>query len=191
MRKFTSREADFDQLRTLVVNSQDAKENNSRYQVLNRLIDYGSLLKKSIEGKIGKDDKISLTDQIDGILPPTNGGVATGKYEPIITLGANCGGVGLDFLYFYTTGGLVTVFGRLAVLPLVIGINTEFAFTLPIISYFTFDYQCAGALGCPTHNQNGAILADVGQNRAKMQFISVANVQMNLFFNFSYIIIEQ
>lgn len=191
MKKFSTPDTNFDQLNALLVNSQDAKENNSRYLVLRKLISGAQLLKNSLGDTVKKTDKISLTDQIDGILPPTNGGVATGRYTPALTLIANLSGAGVDDLYFSTTGGLVNVFGRFQVTPTAVGINTELGFKLPIISYFQFDYQCAGSAYSPTVNQGAAIIADVVNNRAILKFLSVSNTTFDLFFNFGYIIIEQ
>lgn len=191
MRKFTTQDVDFNDLRSTLVNSGFAKENNSLFQVINRMIDGASLLKKNLAEKIGVTDKISLTEQVDGLLPPKNGGTKTNLYTPFVTLINNLGGVGVDDLYYYQSGDLVTVFGRFQVLPSSIGINTEFGFTLPTISYFKFPYQCAGAAYSPTKNQGAAIIGDVGNNRAKMQFLSVDNSVFDLYFTFGYKIIEK
>lgn len=191
MRKFTSEEFRFDRLRTTLANSKIAGENNSLYQSILGLIDGGSFLRKSLEDKLGRNDKIILTNQVSGKLPPKNGGVNTGLYAPFVTLIANINGVGADDLYYYTSGDLVTVFGRFQVTPTAIGVNTEFAFELPIISYFKLPSQCAGAAYSPTVNQGAAILADVGNNRAKMQFKAADNSTFDLYFTFGYRVIEK
>lgn len=192
MRKFSNQETDFDQLRSVLVGSKTVRENNPLYQVVNRLIDYGALLKKNLADKIGRGDKISLTEQVDGILPPANGGSKVDLYNPNpLILLSNLSGAGVDFLYYCQNKDQVIVFGRFQVTPTIVGANTELGFELPIISYFDFDYQCAGAAYSPTEEQGAAIIADVGNNRAKLKFKSVTNVTFDLFFTFGYKIIEK
>ena len=83
------------------------------------------------------------------------------------------------------------VSGRFQVTPTAIGVDTQLAFKLPVLSYFDFDYQCAGSAFSPTINQGAAIIGDVGNNRALLKFLSVANSTFDLFFTFGYEIIAQ
>ncbi|RPI80678.1 MAG: hypothetical protein EHM34_09725 [Nitrosopumilales archaeon] len=193
MKKFSVGEnVDFDRLKTILVNSGFQSKSNPLFQVVDGLINGAQLFRKSLFDVVKKTDKISLTEQIEGKLLPKNGGTKTDQYDPSpMQLISNLSGAGVDYLYYIHTGSFVTVFGRFQLLPTAIGVNTELGFELPIISYFDFKYECAGAAASPEVNQSGAVLADVGNNRAKLQFLAVTNVQFDMYFNFGYKIIEK
>jgi len=192
MRKFsTGPDVDFDRLKTILVNSGYQSTSPPLFQTISGLINGAQLFRKGLDDKLGKNDKISLTKQVEGNLSPKNGGAAPGQYNPNLTLISNLNGSGVDDLYFIQTGPLVTVFGRVQVVPAAIGVDTELGIELPIISYFKFDYQCAGSASSPTVNQSGAIIGDVGNNRAKLKFLSISNATFDIYFNFGYIIIEK
>lgn len=190
MRKFSTGSPDIDRLKTILVNSGMQTKEPAAFQTINGLIDGAQFFKKNLEGKLGKDDPIDLANAT-GALGLKNGGTIFGQYNPDLTLILNLNGAGVDDLYFYRIGSLVTVFGRIQVTPLAIGVDTELGFELPIISYFKFDYQCAGSGYSPTVNQGAAIIGDVGNNRAKLKFLSTTNVTFDLFLTFGYKIIEQ
>lgn len=188
MRKFTNQDVDFADLRSTLVNSKLARDNPPLFQVINRLIDGGQLLREKISN-LGIN--INLESQVSGILPPRFGGNNVRIYTPTLYLMANLSGAGVDDLYFQHTRDQVIVFGKFQVDPITNNQNTELGFDLPIKSYFDFEYQCAGSGYCPTEDQGCAIIADVTNKRGKVKFKAASNSVMDLFFTFGYKIIEQ
>lgn len=184
-------EPDLDKLKASLVNSGEQTKNNALFQTIFQLIDGSKSLKETLSGKIGKTDKIDLDNQVDGHLPVKKGGSYSDIYLPILTLVANLSGVGTDDLHFYQNGDIITVAGRIQVTPTAVGVLTRAGISLPLISYFKFPYQCAGSAGSPTVNQAGAIIGDVLNNRAELQFLSVNNITYDMFFTFAYRIIQQ
>lgn len=183
---------DYQSSKTDLVSSEFQKENKDIFDILNTLLDGASDFEKRIDNKLDKNGIIDGNSQISGFVPLANGGVVAGRYDPNpLILVANLTGVGVDYLYYTRAGDLVNVFGRFQVTPTAIGVNTEFAFALPILSYFKFDYECAGSAYSPTVSQGAAIMADVGNDRAKMKFLSVDNSTFDLFFTFGYIIVPK
>lgn len=182
---------DYQSMKTDLVSSEFQKENKDIFDVLNVLLDGASSFEEGLESKLGKNDSFPAS-QLSGMVPPASGGVVVGRYDsnPLILI-TNLAGAGVDFLYYMRSGDTVTVFGRFQVTPTAIGVNTELGFQLPILSYFTFDYQCAGSAYSPTVNQGAAIMADVGNNRAKLKFLSTTNITFDLFFTFGYVIIPK
>lgn len=183
---------DYQSSKTDLVSSEFQKENKDIFDILNTLLDGASDFEKGLSNKLDKNGIIDGSSQISGFVPLANGGVVAGRYDPNpLILVANLTGVGVDYLYYTRAGDLVSVFGRFQVTPTAIGVNTELAFALPVLSYFKFDYECSGSAYSPTVSQGAAIMADVGNDRAKMKFLSVDNSTFDLFFTFGYIIIPK
>lgn len=182
---------DYQAIKSDLVASAFQKENKDVFDVLNTLLDGASDFENRIDNKVGKTDSFP-SSQLSGLVPIAVGGVTSGRYDPNpLVLISNLSGAGVDYLYYLRGGDNVTVYGRFQVTPTAIGVNTELGFQLPILSYFTFDYQCAGSTYSPTVEQGAAIIADVGNNRALLKFKSVDNSTFDLFFTFGYVIIPK
>lgn len=183
-------DTDYQQLKSALLNSGLQKKDNTLFGVLVSLIDAASKFKESLSKVIKVGDKLDAT-LLEGRVPLASGGNRNDKYEPILTLISNLTGAGVDEFYYIQSGSLVTVFGRVQVTPTAINVITELGISLPLISYFSFDYQCAGSGYSPTINQGAAIVADVGNKRAKIKFLASNNVTFDIFFTFGYRIIEK
>lgn len=187
----STREIDYDRLKTSLTNSGEQTQNNALYQTVFRLIEGAQFFRDSLLGKFDKDSKINLTNQVAERLAVINGGTYSKLYTPDLTLVANLSGAGVDFLPYYQNGNVVTVSGRIQVNPITNNQDTRLGISLPLKSYFKFDYQCAGSASSPTENQAGAIIGDVTNARAELRFKTTTNATFDMFFIFSYIILQQ
>ncbi len=112
-------------------------------------------------------------------------------YTPIYTNVSN-----LDALTGYTCQFIVyesacTVSGKVRIDPTNIATSTKIGISLPIPSNFLFEENCAGTSYSPDiAAQGAAILADIINNRAELKFISSDLSEQDMFFNFTYIIIN-
>jgi len=153
--------------------SEVQQEDNPLFQTISSIIDIEQQSKIDIADKISKKDKIDLVKQVSGLLSFRNGGVLTGLYTPNLTLVANLTGAGVDDLYYFRFGDLVGVFGIIQVNPTAIGVVTQLGISIPIPSYFFFDYHLAGVANCPTQSpENAGIYADIVNFRAQMEWIA-------------------
>jgi len=184
---------DYNRLRNILVNSGFQNENSALFQTVNGLIDGASSVSDLLDGKLGRNEKIEATTQINGQIPLKNGGTQTGLYIPELTLVSNLGGAGTDPAYYFRIGDLIHVSGIIFVTPNAFNTITRLGIALPLISYFDFDHQCSGVAVCPTvRSESAAIFGDVVNNRAQMEWICGFNgVQERFFFNFTYRVIQQ
>lgn len=182
-----------DKLKGILVDSGVQSENNPLFQTVDQMLDISGDLTKSLEGKLGKEDKINIAQQVEGRLPVSNGGVLPGIYTPLLTLVANVGGAGVDPTIWYRVGDYVIVSGKIVATPTAFNTLTQIGISLPVKSYFDFDYHLSGVAVCPTvRNECAAIYADIVNERAMMEWISGYNgVQNGFFYNFTYRIIQQ
>ena len=183
---------DPDNLKGILVDSETQKENPPLFQTVDGLITSASETKGKLDNKLDKDGKISAK-QIEGKVPVSNGGVLTGIYIPDLTLVANLVGAGTDPTIWFRVGNYVQVSGRIVVTPTAFNVLTQLGISLPLRSYFDFDYHCAGVAVCPTvRNECAAIYADIVNERAQLEWLSGFNgVQNSFFYNFTYRIIQQ
>ena len=180
-------------LKDILLQSQVQQEDNPLFQAVSSIIDIEQQHKTDIADKISKKDKIDLEKQISGILSFRNGGVLTGLYVPTLTLVANLTGAGVDDLYYFRFGDLVGVFGIIQVTPTVVSTVTQLGISIPIPSYFFFDYHLSGVANCPTQSpENAGIYADTVNFRAQMEWISgFSGVSADFMVIFMYKVFQQ
>lgn len=183
---------DPDKLKGVLLESGFHSENPAAHQVLNSILDGSAQTNERLDQKLGVNDLISTT-QLKGKVPIANGGTQTGIYTPELTLVANLAGAGINPTIFYRIGDYINVSGMVQASPIAFNAVTRLGISLPLISYFNFDYQCSGIAVCPfVRNECAAIFADVANNRAQMEWLSGYNgVPQNWFYQFIYRIVQQ
>jgi hypothetical protein len=88
---------------------------------------------------------------------------------------------------YLRTLNFVTVTGRVDADPVTTATDTQLGISLPIASNFTAVQQCAGTAWAPTLTSEGAaILADITNDRAVMQWKAVDVTNAARYFSFSY-----
>jgi hypothetical protein len=165
-------------------------DDSALYDLLENAITILENDKRLINDKLGKTDKIKATEQIDGIVPISNGGSISGIYNPITANVANVTGLEWDVFQYIRIGDFVHVSGKVRFNTVTaIGVDTRIAISLPILSYFDFDFQCSGVGYSAEVNQGAAIEADVVNSRAELRFLSSTNgaFDMNLYFDYRII----
>src|SRR5688572_4117375 len=168
------------------------QDDNALYELLEKTITILENYKNDIENKFGKTDKIDAKTQISGLVPITNGGGFSGIYNPTTENVANVTGLEWDVFHYYRLGDIVTVGGKIRFNTVTaIGVDTKVAFSLPILSYFDFEFQCAGVGYSDEVNQGAAIRGDVANQRAELRFLSAVNGAFTMYFTFAYRIIAQ
>jgi hypothetical protein len=181
---------DYTRLKSTLAGSPSTETEDKLYQVITGLINGAEKFKDQLDGKADIGSRIEAS-QLEGVVAVANGGTYGELYVPTLTLVSNLTGAGVSDFYYYQNGRLVTVFGKVQVTPTVGATITELGMSLPVISYFKFDYQCAGSANSPTINQGAAIVGDVGNNRALLKFLSTGASTFDLFFQFGYVVIEK
>ena len=186
-----SEEFNVDGLEAVLLNSKTATDNNPLWQVCKGLITATKQLKKFVDSKLGKTDKISLTEQVDGVLPYQNGGVLTGIYIPILTIIANIDTAGFYYTPWVRVGNLITVSGKVTIDPTAAATLTQLELSLPVASLFAHTEQCSGvANGVPfagsTVNFAGIVSCNPITGNALIEFYSTNAVNNDVRFTFTY-----
>jgi hypothetical protein len=168
------------------------QEDEALFQFLEETITILENYKSNLNDKFGKNDKINAKTQIDGLVPIANGGGFSGIYNPTTANVANVTGLEWDVFHYYRLGDIVTVNGKIRFNTVTaVGVDTKVAFSLPILSYFDFEFQCAGVGYSDEVNQGAAIRGDVINQRAELRFLSAVNGAFTMYFTFAYRIIAQ
>lgn len=116
--------------------------------------------------------------------------VTSGTYTPALTNVANLAASTAYVCQFLRVGTLVTVSGRVDVDPTLTATDTQLGISLPVASNFATADQCAGTAWAPTlTSEGGAILADLTNDRAVLQWRSVDITNAARYFTFSYQVI--
>lgn len=181
---------DYKTLNSTLMDSGLQKDNPALFQVIKSLITGAQTSKNFINDKFGKGDKLN-SKLLSGMIPIENGGTLTDQYIPVKTLGLNVLSLGTNELYYYRIGNLVTVFGYLTINPTAAGADTTGWLTLPILSYFTRSWQCAGIGYSDTVNQGITFKADPINNQVKLRFLSNHMGQNDYYITFSYRIVPK
>lgn len=154
----------------------------------------GRLLGNST-GSTGNVEEISVTSPLSltaGALSVsfTSLNLDSGTYAPTLTAVTNVTGVTQygNFQYL-RVGSTVTVSGKIGIDPTAAG-NTVMAISLPIASAFANEQECAGTAFAPAiAGMGAAILADVANDRAQLQYIAVDVTNQPMFLSFTYQVI--
>lgn len=117
-------------------------------------------------------------------------GLASGVYTPTLTNVANIAASTAYECQYLRTGTTVCVSGKVDVDPTLTATSTQLGITLPIASNIGTAQDCAGTAFAPAIiSQGAAILGDVANDRAQMEFISGDVTNQAFFFVFEYSII--
>jgi hypothetical protein len=175
MKKFNNELFDFSKLQTTLVNSKMQQENNPLYQTINQLIKGAIGLSKESANSIKKNDLIDLTSQVDGMLPPNNGGIVNGSYFPNIINLANVANSNVFYTLFSIGARQVRVDGKLNIQPTAGAVLTQLELEMPVHSAFASADQLQGLingipLGGATEGFAGIIIGNVSNGGARIQF---------------------
>jgi len=112
-------------------------------------------------------------------------------YLPALTNVANLSASTAFTCQYMRVGNVVTVSGRVTIDPTLAATSTQLGISLPIASIFNAAEQVGGVAFAPgIAAQGAAILADIVNNRAQMQWISTDVTNQDMFFTFTYIILS-
>lgn len=113
--------------------------------------------------------------------------LSAGIYTPTLFNVANLAASTAYSCQYLRVGSSITVSGRVDVDPTAAATPTELGISLPIASAFANAHECAGTGVSPAvAGQCAAILADVGNARATLQWVSGDVANRSLFFSFTY-----
>jgi len=117
-------------------------------------------------------------------------GIVSSTYTPTLTGVANVAASTAFLCQYLRVGTFVTVTGKLDVDPTAGATLTQLGISLPIASTFAAAENCGGTAVAPVASYAGAILADVANARAELQYTTAADVANRSFgFTFGYQII--
>jgi len=107
-------------------------------------------------------------------------------YTPTLTNVANLDASTAYQCQYCRVGDMVTVTGKVDVDPTA-AVATQLGLSLPIASNLGAPEQCAGTAFAPgIAGQGAAILGDVANDRAQMQWVAVDLTNQAMYFTFSY-----
>lgn len=120
----------------------------------------------------------------------TGATLISGTYTPTLTNVANVAASTAYACQYMRVGSTVTVSGKVDVDPTVTVTSTQLGISLPIASALATAQQCAGTAFAPAiAAQGAAILGDVANTRAQMQWISGDVTNQAMYFSFSYTVV--
>lgn len=115
----------------------------------------------------------------------------SGVYVPVLTHVANVAASTAYACQWARLGDLILVSGKVDVDPTLTVTSTQLGISLPVRSVFTAAEQCGGVAFAPGIATQGAgILADVGNARAVMQWVSGDVTNQPMTFTFMYQVIR-
>lgn len=116
--------------------------------------------------------------------------IASGTYTPTVTSVANLDSSSAQECQYMRVGNTVTVSGIVTVDPTLTATSTQLGISIPIASNFAVNSDCSGvAFAYAIAGQGAAIVADGGNDRAHMQWISTDITSQDMVFTFSYQVI--
>lgn len=113
--------------------------------------------------------------------------IISGIYTPTLTNVANLTASTSYVCQYIRIANSVLVAGRVDIDPTLIVLSCQLGISLPIASDFTNIIDCAGtAAASGVASQNAAVLADITNNRAQMQWIASDLSNQPMYFSFTY-----
>lgn len=112
--------------------------------------------------------------------------LGSGTYTPTLTGVANVASSTAFPCQYTRVGNIVTVSGLISVTATLTATSTQIGISLPIASNFAATTDCNGAAGSAGATQVGRLLADVTNDRAQMNFLSVNTGGNGMGFTFQY-----
>lgn len=166
---------DYKQLHSKLVSSGLNKTNPKAYDVIKRLIVGAADAQAGVNESVSQEDLIDLTSQVQGLLPPDNGGVANGFYFPALISLANINTVSVFYAHFSVATRLVYVSGKLNIKPAAANTLTIVEIQMPIHSNFASADKLQGVInGIPldgsTEGFAGIIEGNVSNGQARVSF---------------------
>lgn len=114
----------------------------------------------------------------------------SGVYTPTLTNVANVAASTAYECQYLRVGNTVTVSGKVDVDPTLTATSTQLGISLPVASNFGTAQDCAGVAFAPgIVSQGAAILGDVTNDRAQMQWVAADVTNQAMYFTFSYQVI--
>jgi hypothetical protein len=115
--------------------------------------------------------------------------LTSGTYTPTLTGVVNVAASTAYLCQYLRVGSVVTVSGQVDIDPTAAG-DTQLGLSLPVASAFATPQQCAGsAVSAAVAGQSAAILGDVANARAQVQWIAVDTANRAFSFSFQYLIV--
>ena len=131
----------------------------------------------------------ALHDNSGSVTGTVNQYIASGSYTPTLTAVANCTVNSATVGYWIRVGNVVTVTVQLNIDPTLTATTTQARVSLPIASNFAGGNQCGGTIYCPgIAGLGAAILADVANDEALIQFVSTDVTDQLWSGSFTYVI---
>lgn len=116
--------------------------------------------------------------------------LVAGAYTPTLFNVANVGASTAYSCQYLRVGAVVTVSGRVDVDPVTTATDTQLGISLPIPSALANAHECAGVAWAPTlTSEGGALLADVVNGRATLQWKAIDVTNAARYFTFTYRVI--
>lgn len=113
--------------------------------------------------------------------------VTSGTYTPTLTGVANLDASTAYQCQYLRVGNVVSVSGRVDLDPTLTATSTQLGITLPFSSNIVAVGDCAGtAFASGVAAQGAAILGDVTNNRAQLQYVSSDVTNQAMYFSFLY-----
>jgi hypothetical protein len=134
-------------------------------------------------------ERYHLTSSQQSYVSGLQGGqLAAGTYTPTLTNVTNLDSSTAYQCQYTRIGGSVTVSGKVDVDPTA-AVATELGISLPVVSNFGADEDCAGVAHSQTADEGGGISADTANDRAALKWIAAGTTSRTLYFTFTYQVI--
>lgn len=182
----------YSRLKSVILGSTTASKDAKLLAVVSDLINGAQNFKDRLLNSFNKEtDKLELASQVNGVLLPVNGGNIPGIYRPVITLGVNCGGGGVDDTRYTVFNRFVYVAGLLQITAIAPNTLTKMRVSLPVHSNFIVERQLSGVLtgiplGASTEGMSGIMVADTVNGEAEVRCFIPNTDNMDCRFVMSY-----
>lgn len=117
-------------------------------------------------------------------------GTNSGTYTPTGTNVANAGTITSDGAQWLRVGNVVTVSGKMQVLPTAGSTLTRIRITLPVASALSeaLVFECVGVAGVSSASAHapGVVIANIANDEAEIQFYSMGTGTNNVTYTFTY-----
>lgn len=166
---------DYKQLQSILVNSGLQRDNPALYNAVTKLIDGANEFQNGLSNARKKSDLIDLSDDVDGILNPINGGIAFGTYFPPVTPVVNINTFSTYYSHVIIAKKFIQVSGKLNIKATAAAVLTQLEIQLPIHSKFATSDQLQGVInGIPldgaTEGFAGIITGNVSSGQASISY---------------------